>query len=121
VEDGDRQQKPSEDVDYSSSASSKKRKGEEEDAEERDVELHQQKSPATQTIWSQKSSGCAGGRVRSEACLWCWEVRVWVFSLFFICFGVMGLFYSVGLCGALCLIWCWDESFLVAVLIVVHV
>jgi hypothetical protein len=48
-------------------------------------------------------------------------VRVWVFSLFFICFGVMGLFYSVGLCGALCLIWCWDESFLVAVLIVVHV
>ena len=61
VEDGDRQQKPSEDVDYSSSAnegnwkSSKKRKDEEEDAEERDdtstlkkprvvwsVELHQQ-------------------------------------------------------------------------------
>jgi hypothetical protein len=41
VEDGDRQQKPSEDVDYSSSASSKKRKGKEEDAEERDVELHQ--------------------------------------------------------------------------------
>jgi hypothetical protein len=57
----------------------------------------------------------------SEACLWCWEVRVWVFSLFFVCFGVMGLFYSVGLCGALCLIWCWDGSFLVAVLIVVHV
>ncbi|KAE8038053.1 hypothetical protein FH972_010599 [Carpinus fangiana] len=57
VEDGDRQQKPSEDVHYySSSASSKKRKDEEEDAEERDdtstlmkprvvvwsVELHQQ-------------------------------------------------------------------------------
>jgi DNA-binding NarL/FixJ family response regulator len=56
MEDGDRQQKPSEDVDYSSSASSKKRKDEEEDAKERDdtstlmkprvvvwsVELHQQ-------------------------------------------------------------------------------
>jgi hypothetical protein len=40
---------------------------------------------------------------------------------FFICFGVMGLFYSMGLCGALCLIWCWDGSFLVAVLIVGHV
>ncbi|CBI22927.3 unnamed protein product, partial [Vitis vinifera] len=61
VEDGDRQQKPSEDVDYSSSANegnwknSKRRKDEEDDAEERDdtstlkkprvvwsVELHQQ-------------------------------------------------------------------------------
>jgi two-component response regulator (ARR-B family) len=61
VEDGDRQQKPSEDVDYSSSANegnwknSKKRKDEEEDADDRDdsstlkkprvvwsVELHQQ-------------------------------------------------------------------------------
>ena len=57
----------------------------------------------------------------SEACLWCWEVRVWVFPWFFVCFGVTGLFYPVGLCGALCLIWCWDGSFLVAVLIVVHV
>lgn len=61
VEDGDRQQKPSEDVDYSSSANegnwknSKRRKDEEEDADDRDdsstlkkprvvwsVELHQQ-------------------------------------------------------------------------------
>jgi chromatin assembly factor 1 subunit A len=57
----------------------------------------------------------------SEVCLWCWEVIVWVFSSFFVCFCVMGLFHPLGVCRALCLIWCWDGSFLVDLLIVLHV